>query len=160
MRSYVVKTEKNKLLRTGFEPGSRYPRHSAICELSLFASISHVILILLLNLSSLIRLSLSKADRRSEKKIDRSFRERERTKYSSYFCWGIYFKKFLLGTWKYVFEKIWYSCSIFLSFFKWCHFYQLCTKLKISNQLICIKINYYRSNARWIISLRRLRTSM
>ena len=40
-------------------------------------------------------------------------RERERTKYSSYFRWEIYFKKFLLGTWKYVFEKIWYSCSVF-----------------------------------------------
>ena len=61
----------------------------------------------------IIRLSLSKADRRSEKKIDRSFRERERTKYSSYFWWGIYSKKFFLGTWKYVFEKIWYSCSVF-----------------------------------------------
>ena len=56
----MVKTEKNKLLRTGFEPGSRYPRffsHSAICELYLFASISHVILILLLNLNSLNRYS-------------------------------------------------------------------------------------------------------
>ena len=59
LSSYVVKTEKNKPLCTGFEPGSRYPRCRSLAT-QLYANypysfliFSHVLLILLLNLNSL-----------------------------------------------------------------------------------------------------------
>ena len=102
---------------------------------SLFLSFQ--LLMLYIYIHGLIRLSLSKADRKNEKKIDRSFRVREKTKYSSYFCWGIYFKKFLLGTWKYYFEKIWYSCSVFGALPSDVIFINSARSWKFSNQLIC-----------------------